>query len=151
VLLRARLPINRELPGTIQAEDDSGTILAGPFPVRGKADNQAAVAHQNPARYPTRPYGDHPYGEYRVQNVVQKPVPVHSFGPVFFLLEPERGDALSAKLLGRTGLGIHGGDPGTGANALRATEGCLRTTNEAMLALVALNPEGCRYICEELS
>jgi hypothetical protein len=149
MVLRSFLPINRALLGTIQAENDEGKILAGPFPARGKADNQDAAAHQNPERYPTRPYGDHPYGEYRVQNVVLKPVPAHSFGPVFFLLDPERGDALSAKLLGRTGLGIHGGDPGSGANTLRATDGCLRTTNEAMLALVALNPEGSRYICEE--
>jgi hypothetical protein len=74
--------------------------------------------------------------------------PSHSYGAAFLLLDPQSGDALSAKMLGRTGLGIHGGDLAPDG-ALRATEGCLRTTNEAMMFIAALDPVGWRYICEE--
>lgn len=137
------------MAGSLQLEDTEGKLLAGPWPCRGKADGDEAAKHNNKERYPTRPFGDHPYGEYIIKNVIKGPVPESSFGPMFLLLDPIKGDALTAKILGRTGLGVHGGAPGVGKNLLRATDGCLRTTNEAMVALEQFSLEECLYICQE--
>lgn len=147
MLLRSKLPLNRYNSGTLVVEDDDGSVILGPYPCRGKADNQDALAHSNPDRDPTRPYGDHPYGTYAVVAVQLDKQPARSYGSAFLLLDPQSGDALSAKKKGRTGLAIHGGDLGQGGS-LRATQGCLRTTNTAVTLIAALQPVGWTYICE---
>lgn len=145
--LHSKLPIDRRAPGVLTVEDDAGNIVLGPFPCFGKADSQEAGAHGNPERYPTRPFGDHPYGEYRVVEVERDKQPPHSYGPYFLLLDPIAGDALSAKLNGRTGLALHGGGPSS-SGGLRPTEGCLRTTDEAIVKIAERDPAGWLYICD---
>jgi L,D-transpeptidase catalytic domain len=141
--------------GSVTATDDSGTLIFGPASACGKADGQIASAHGNPARDPKRIDGDHPTGGYRVVRVEHNKPPAHSYGPFFFLLDPIEGDALVAKTNGRTGLAIHGGDPAPDG-ALRATEGCLRVSNETAAALVRLvEPElaagrSVEYECTEV-
>lgn len=146
--LRAVLPTNRWLAGTLMVEDDSGSVVLGPFPCRGKADGYIAGVHSNPDRDPTRPFGDHPAGLYLISVVQRDKPPAHSYGPFFLLMDPMSGDALTAKENGRTGLAIHGGDLNADGS-LRATEGCLRTTNEAISQIGAMEPLGWFYECED--
>ena len=150
--LHSLLPLNRWLQGLLTVEDDLGSVVAGPWPCRGKADSQDAANHGNPERYPTQPFGDHPYGAYQIAAVEPDKQPPRTFGPCFLLLDPISGDALKAKQNGRVGIGAHGGDLGvvTTYGNLRATDGCLRTTNEAIAAIEAMSPQGWTYLCEEL-
>lgn len=147
MIIRARLPMNRRLPGVLTLEDD-GTVLLGPYPCRGKADGAVAEFHGNAQRLPWIPYGDHPAGAYRVVLVQRDKPPHRTYGPFFILLDPVSGDAARAKMNGRTGIAIHGGDA-VADGSLRATEGCLRTTNEAVTFLAALVAPGTQYICQD--
>lgn len=151
--LHSKLPLNRWLPGVLTVEDDGGNVVLGPFPCRGKADNYDAEKHGNPDRYPTLPYGDHPYGSYRVAAVQADKQPARSYGPFFLLLDPVSGDAWKGRQNGRAGIAIHGGDPApdpTPWGPLRATDGCLRTENEAVTQIAKLNPTGWVYVCEPM-
>lgn len=148
--LRSVLPVNRWLVGRLWLEDDAGIIIAGPYRCRGKADSQIAAEHDNPERVTTRPFGDHPSGTYRVAAIVKDKPPAHTYGDYFFLLDPTAGDALEAEEAERRGLAIHGGDLSHDGVTLRATEGCLRTTNAAMIALAALVTVGVEYYCEDV-
>lgn len=135
--INSSLPADRWKAGSLTVTDDAETVLLGPVPARGKADGQIAAAHGNPARDPEKVDGDHPTGVYRVVLVQHDKAPVHSYGPFFLLLDPIGGDALIAKTHGRAGLAIHGGDPAADGS-LRATEGCLRVTNDTAIRLAAL-------------
>ena len=42
------LPAERSDPGQLTLVDDSGKIVAGPFPAYGRADSDSAEAHENP-------------------------------------------------------------------------------------------------------
>ena len=116
-------------------------MVLGPVPARGKADGQIATDHMNPTRDPKKVDGDHPTGTYRVVHIEANKPPAHSYGPFFLLLDPTDGDALIAKTNGRVGLAIHGGDPASDGS-LRATEGCLRVSNETATALAGLVEPG---------
>ena len=148
------LPGNRLVAGSLTVTDDTGAIVFGPVPVRGKADGQIAAAHGNPGRDPERIDGDHPTGRYRVVRVEKDKPPAHSYGPCFLLLDPVGGDALIAKQNGRSGLAIHGGDPAPDGS-LRATEGCLRVSNATATVLAGfIDPElaaerAVEYECKE--
>lgn len=147
-LMRSRLPHDRTRTGTVVIED-GGVVVAGPFVCYGKADNQEAAKHGNPDRDPTQPNGDHPTGSYQIAAIQHDKEPAHSYGPVFFLLEPTGGDALIAKKNGRAGLAAHGGDQ-RADGSLRPTFGCLRMRNEDILATEPLVTVGMQYICEEM-
>jgi len=127
----SRLPKNREAEGEFWITDSAGQTIFGPVRARGEADNTGAKAHGNVIEDPERSYGDHPSGLYAIIAVVHDPQPPRSYGPVFIKLDPRDGEALRAKENGRTGIGIHGGDPGLGGS-LRPTFGCLRLENEAV-------------------
>src|SRR2546427_11222285 len=133
----SNLPSDRLQTGSLTATNDAGVVILGPVPARGKADGQIAAAHANPDRDPERIDGDHPTGTYRVVRVEHDKSPTHSYGPRFLLLDPIDGDALIAKKNGRAGLAIHGGDSAPDGS-LRATEGCLRVSNETALAVAGL-------------
>lgn len=148
MMLRALLPRNRWNSGRLWVETSAGAILAGPWPCRGKADGQIALLHGNPSRDPTKPYGDHPTGTYKVSALIHNKPPVRSYGPCFILLDPVGGEALMAEEAQRLGLAIHGGDL-TAEGTLRATEGCLRVTNTTATILAGLVSVGTPYICEE--
>jgi len=137
------------MPGELTVEDDAGNVILGPFPCRGKADGQIATAHSNPDRLPTLPFGDHPSGKSVIVSVQPGKQPGRSYGPAFLLLAAVDGDALLAALHGREGIVIHGGDP-TADGGLRAAEGCLRTTNDAMDQICAMSPTGWEYDCEDV-
>lgn len=142
--------------------DGADGIIYGPVRCRGEADNAAAASHDNIQEDPTRPFGDHPSGLYRIELVVDVPEGDQgTYGPHFLKLEPLEGEALRAGERGRTGIGIHGGRPGPKgtSNELRATHGCLRTSNrvitdvtEAVRAHLAAGRNvlyDCRLIDEE--
>jgi hypothetical protein len=146
--LRSVLPANRWLSGRLWLEDDDGVVLLGPYPCRGKADGAIAAWHGNPSRDPVEPFGDHPTGEYVVSDVVRGKLPLRTYGPYFFLLDPVGGQALEAEEAERRGLAIHGDDPNDDGS-LRATEGCLRVANKAIADLAILVRVGMTYRCEE--
>lgn len=133
----SRLPPDREAEGQFWVTNSAGQIIFGPVRCRGEADNSGAKAHANVQEDPERAYGDHPSGLYHIVNVAHNPIPAHSYGPVFIRLDPRDGEALQAKLNGRTGIGIHGGDLGPG-EMLRATFGCLRLENDAVQQVATL-------------
>jgi hypothetical protein len=130
IRLHARLPKDRTAEGTLWVTDEAGAMVGGPARCRGKADNQEAIAHDNPARDPLKPFGDHPLGVYRVvevDRIVDQEQRRH-FGRVFLKLRPVSGDAFTAAQNARSGFGIHGG-PLLDDGRLRPTNGCLRTEN----------------------
>jgi hypothetical protein len=134
LVVRAMLPPSRWNPGVIWAhlEGEPNSILFGPVRCRGEADNTYARAHANADEDPTHIGGDHPAGIYIISGVVRfKDDSPHfnTYGPVFIGVDPFAGEALTAKLLGRRGIGIHGGKLGAGGE-LRATHGCLRLDND---------------------
>jgi len=126
--LWSKLPPDRFAEGQFWVTDDDGAILFGPVRCRGEADNSGAIAHGNPLEDPLKAFGDHPAGVCKLTEILWHPVPVHSYGPAFFRLDPISGEALDAKQQGRSGIGIHGGDLGSDGS-LRPTFGCLRLTN----------------------
>lgn len=128
--LSSRLYLDRTKPGVLNAPDFATTS----WRCLGKADSQEAARHDNPKRDPTRPFGDHPCGEYRLIAIHEFPVPSYTYGPGWLSLEPVSGDALQAHLNGRFGILIHGGELRGGA--LRPTHGCLRVDNETMVTLL---------------
>ena len=135
--LWSELPEDRSQPGGIFYVVEGGKIALGPVPAFGEADNSAAKKAGNETEDPTRPFGDHPWGLYRVMGVRDKPEPARSYGPAFLPLDPVHGEALAAEESGRTGLGIHGGDPAADGS-LRVTHGCLRLRNADAAKLAAL-------------
>ena len=137
--LLARLPKDRYDAGTlvVLGGDADQDVVAGPFRCRGEADNSGAKAHGNVLEDPTRSYGDHPAGTYRVASVVREPQPPRTYGPVFIALAPVAGEAWQARENGRKGFGIHGGAPHADGR-LRETFGCLRIDDAAAIALADL-------------
>ncbi len=140
----------------------AGTIASSdprmdPARAYADADGAAAVAHGNADESSTRPFGDHPFGEYLVVAVRWSKTDDERqhYGSVRLLLDPVGGDALIAKNNGRTGLCIHGGP--LRDEQLRATNGCLRVDDVTAVALAKLvEPEltaGCsvHYVCEEIA
>lgn len=135
--IHVELPRDRTKTGALWVLSDNGETLYGPRRCRGKADNAEAASHGNPSRDPTRPFGDHPSGAYRVVLIEDGKLPAHSYGHHFLLLDPTAGDALVAKRNGREGLALHDGDLNPDGS-LRATEGCLRVDPDTSDAVVAL-------------
>jgi hypothetical protein len=146
------LSSDRNVDGSIRLEDDTGHVLAGPFPAKGKADQKTAsdpskrkvVADRslspNPQRDPTQSYGDTPLGTYRLKGVrvtgSGTKYSADSYGTEGLIaLEPTSGQALEAKNNGRVGLAIHGGKPSV-SGGLRPTNGCIRVSNENMKDLI---------------
>lgn len=134
------VPKDRAKCGQLWLEDSGGRKVAGPFTACAKADGATAKKHKNPDRSPLLPYGDTPVGGYRVEHVLKvgqgSIYPERSYGDYAAVrLTPASGEAKLAADIGRTGLLIHGGDPGPGGN-LRPTNGCIRLSNRDMRALV---------------
>ena len=148
-MIHARVPKDRMGEGSVEIVDATGSVIVGPFACRAKADNAGAIQHGNPTRDSLRPFGDHPSGAYVVRAIQHGKSPAHTYGPVFMLLDPTGGDALQARRNGRTGLAIHGGDPGE-TMMLRPTFGCLRVTNAAIVDMARLVRVGDIYVCEDV-
>ena len=139
--IQVQLHQNRALPGTFQVSSDDGlSVLLGPVPCLGKADNNDAAQHGNPSRDPTRPFGDTPTGSYTIVAIVSHSgeTDLHTYGAFpSLLLDPQSGQALVAKQAGREGLMIHGGAPAAGGG-LRPTHGCIRLSEASQQGLIQL-------------
>ncbi len=138
--IKVEFTADRTQTGTLRLVNAANATVEGPFRALGKADNATAAANGNPSRNPLRRYGDTPNGAYRVVRLAPSgpgtSYPANSYGTAgLIVLDPQSGDALTAKQNGRTGLLIHGGAAGTGGR-LRATHGCIRLSNADMAALV---------------
>lgn len=118
---------DRSLPGKAYLRYDGNENLQ--IPILGKADNVKARNMGNPARDPTRLFGDTPTGLYEACfDKVFSPVATYGPYPVI-TMDPISGDALIAKQNGRAGLWVHGGNT-TLRGLLRPTFGSLRTYNQ---------------------
>lgn len=104
----------------------------------GKADNAQAAKALNPTRDSIKPDGDTPTGTYRVIDIRRKDATtanLHTYGPNPIIhIEGTGGSALAAKINGRVGLAIHGGELSE-QNKLRPTYGCIRVSNSNMASL----------------
>lgn len=139
--LESTLPADRTRPGELRVVGDGAPsatdpAASGPWRCLGKADNQSAAQHGNPARDPTLPFGDHPTGDYALVAIHRFDEASSKYGPGWISLDPTGGDALTAERNGRFGLLIHGGRLRDGA--LRPTFGCLRVDNATVRALLEL-------------
>lgn len=152
LLLVAILRPDRKAVGALSLVRVEGSIVAGPWPALGKADNETAAAHRNPSRDPLLPFGDHPEGRYRITRAVDteggNEGSLRKYGPVRLVLVPISGDCSKAAANKRSGLLVHGGALSE-AGMLRPTYGCLRTTNAAVVALAAWVRSGllADYVC----
>jgi hypothetical protein len=140
--IRVVLHNQRSLPGSLTVlADTDASVLFGPVPCLGKADNRDAALHNNPARDPKRQFGDTPTGEYNVTSLVAHTTgetDLHTYGAFpSLLLDPQSGESLIAKQNGREGLMIHGGAP-SNTGALRPTHGCIRLSEESQDVLTGL-------------
>ena len=104
--LQIVLPSDRRNLGQIRVVNDSGAVIAGPFPAYGRADRGTAALYGNGTGSaqqsivdPTRPYGDTPLGNYRVDGFQQPRGADDSLrhGPYDRIrLTPTSGDAATA-------------------------------------------------------
>lgn len=146
--------------GHVWIVDANDVPLTQRYRARGEADNTGAAQHGNQQEDPTRLYGDHPSGTYRVTDIVTAKLGdtnrLEHYGPETIHLDPISGEALKAKQNGRTFLAIHGGKlmpDGT----LRATYGCLRVDDDTSAIFAALiepclaRKEEVLYECRDLS
>lgn len=138
--LLAQFEQDRTQVGVIGLIDGNGATVMS-YSALGKAANDTAAANGNPGALPLYPYGDTPTGMYTVGAVVCSGAgtkyPSHSYGDVGVIpIVPLSGDALTAKNNGRTGLLIHGGDPGNG-QLLRRTCGCIRMMNSELADMIS--------------
>jgi lipoprotein-anchoring transpeptidase ErfK/SrfK len=144
VLIRVRLPPNRNHPGWMEVEVNG--IPRARFSVLGRGSSTVGgTPTGNPTRNPFEYAGDTPTGDYRGADLESTPPGaknVSSFGPWGRVrLTAVAGDALWAQdVFGRRGLMIHGGDPGR-FDGYRPTLGCLRLSNGDMRRLIGLIEE----------
>lgn len=132
--LIVQLPKDRTRLGLLRLEFGVGETMFW-CPCYGKADTAGAVAHNNPTRDPTKPYGDFAAGEYRMEVIEADPNNVTKFGHAQRIqLTGVAGDALAGVENGRFGILIHGGDLRNGE--LRPTFGCLRLQDSDMMMLI---------------
>lgn len=140
--LRVELPSNRDYTGILSAFAQDGNLIAGPFPVAGRAGDELAAEHGNPSRTTTLPYGDTPLGGYRIIAVSPTGPGTRYRRDLFgahgaVVLQPRDGEAALAEANGRFEIIIHGG-PSLPDGRLRATSGNLRIANEHLRILVEL-------------
>jgi hypothetical protein len=124
------LPANRDFLGSLKVWSDVGEIVAGPFPVAGRASDDIAAEHGNPTRAPTLPYGDPPAGTFRYSGKIAtgggSRLRQDLFGPKpVIVLLPTGGPAALGDANGRFEIFIHGGPPAP-SGGLRATSGHFR-------------------------
>jgi hypothetical protein len=141
IVIAVELPSDRGRAGRLSIKNDLGQVVAGPWPVLGKADGLTAARRNNSTRSTVLPYGDTPAGTYLVTGAFKvgdgTSYKKESYGIHGALrLDPQSGDAKVAKDVGgRTGLLIHSGDLGN-QGRLRPTNGCLRLSNGDMRAVL---------------
>jgi hypothetical protein len=148
------LPEDRRYAGTLRLESEDGDVVAGPFPVCGRADEGAALRHGNPSRNPLLPFGDTPLGRYRVEGILPSGAgterPADRYGPHgVIVLTPTSGDAALADANGRFHLLIQGGAAAPGRQ-LRPTNGSLRLGNREQKQLIEILRDRQAIICELL-
>lgn len=114
------LPTNRWNTGIIRVETPKGEELFASL-CRGKADGQNAAKHGNPSRDPMQQWGDTPTGTYDKTRLVEFAERTQ-LGDAWVPIKGKSGDARTARVNGRTGLGIHAGR----GEKLMATYGCVR-------------------------
>jgi lipoprotein-anchoring transpeptidase ErfK/SrfK len=141
VRLNVLLPRNRNHPGWLRVEVDG--VPRAEFRVLGRGSTTVKKQPTgNPTRNPFFFAGDTPTGDYISPAIVSTGDWEHnSYGPWGAVrLQAVAGDALLAERLGRTGLLIHGGSPGTPGmfGGYRSTLGCLRLSNSDMKQLTNL-------------
>lgn len=144
--LRIKLPADRKKTGTLTLVDPlTGLPLYGPVPVLGRAARDTAKAKGNPSGNPLLGYGDTPTGSYRIVNILANGPgttrPVEKYGQSgSIVLDPQSGDAKTAKDNGRTGLFIHAGRHAfsavVGPQALKPTNGCVRMLDWHLAQLI---------------
>lgn len=134
-MLLVELAKDRTRVGRLTLVDWRGEVIAGPFPALAKADKQSAIRNGNPKRNPIKPFGDTPTGLYEL-SITHPLTPPRSYGiHAAFRMNPVSGQALQAKINGRSGLLIHGGTSGAGGR-LRPTHGCIRLFDEDIKILL---------------
>jgi lipoprotein-anchoring transpeptidase ErfK/SrfK len=141
VRLNVLLPRNRNFPGWLRIEVDGIPVVE--FRVLGRGSTTVKkIPTGNRTRNPFFFAGDTPTGDYVSPAIVSSGDWEHaSYGPWGAVrLKAVAGDALLAEKLGRTGLLIHGGNPGLPGQfgGYRPTLGCLRLSNRDMKQLVAM-------------
>lgn len=132
--LLAKLPADRRLAGEYRLYNAAGNV-AHVGDCLGKADNIRAAKEANPSRDPIQPYGDTPFGHYAPAKVERFEPPHQRMGTFAIPLSGASGDALQARVAGRTGLYVHAG---RGDDRLVPTFGCLRLRDRDMDALARI-------------
>jgi hypothetical protein len=130
--IHIHLPRDRARPGELLLFNSSKAAPVFSCPCLGKADNQQAAIRGNPDRSAIRPYGDTPTGSYVPTRVEPYRGIGKHIGPRWMPLEGADGEALQARVNGRTGLAIHAG---RGDGRLVPTHGCIRVRDADFAAI----------------
>lgn len=136
----AHFPFNRDYKGTIKMYSHQGTLIYGPVVALGRGSNNPLTNDNNHSNWKMK-NSDIPTGDYTASLIEAKPGLI--FGPEQRIyLEPIAGNALIAKLNGRTGFMIHGGEAERNTTykwyPLKATNGCIRISDKDQKNLVKL-------------
>jgi hypothetical protein len=132
--LHAEFEQDRTQVGVIRLFSAIGTEIKF-YSALGKAANDTAEINGNKGASSLLKYGDSPTGTYLITAVVPSGAGTKYGDAGVIKLNPSSGDALLAKQNGRTGLLVHGGDPG-GIHLLRRTNGCIRMMNSELADLI---------------
>lgn len=146
------LPLNRDYAGTLKLVGDRGETVAGPFAVAARALDSVAREHGNESRSPLLPYGDTPFGTYKLRRLISmrgaSQRDIHTFGRFgIAVLDAIDGDAALADAAGRFEVWIHAG-PASTDGRLRATNGSLRLSNEDQHRLMKALADRGGILCE---
>ena len=144
ITFRITLPANRDYVGLISVADQSGVLLAGPFRIAARADDDIAAEHGNPTRATTLPFGDPPLGLYRVQGLSRTGEGTNYRQDLFgihdiIVLNGVGGHAALADANGRFEVVIHGG-PLAADGGLRASTGHFRVSDTDLAVRGVRNP-----------
>jgi hypothetical protein len=151
VTLKIQLPTNRNYVGRLLALDSAGRVLAGPFPIAGRASDAIAAEHGNLTRATTLPFGDPPVGSYRFVGVADTGPGTRYRSDLFgdlaaVVLCGRDGHAALADANGRFEFLIHGG-PLSQDGRLRATTGHFRISDPHLLQVTALIKQATTVSC----
>src|SRR5882757_9521558 len=138
--LLVQLDPDRTKIGAISLIDKFGVTVQF-LSALGKASRTDATAHGNPTCSTVVVFGDTPLGEYNITGIEDTSgftgKKLASYGNKGRIrLDPTAGDALLAKMNGRTGLLIHGKGKDNAFTRLIVTNGCVRMLNSEIKVLI---------------
>jgi hypothetical protein len=150
-----RFTSNRNKTGNLVVVEGDVKVF-GPVDVCGRANDELANENNNASRNPLLPYGDAPFGKYKILGIRSTGTGTayseEEFGPHGLIdLQPIGGDAALADANGRFNFSIIGGSEY--GEPIRCTNGSFRLNNSDLKMLIKIvrekNVRECSCLLDE--